>query len=203
MTKLAMVRRDDPAGCRRQGVTASGWSTHLRLSRYSHCPGRSPLVGEATAAERDDRHCEHGEYPMHIREVSDAGRFRGSGITSFPMVMLKALWKSPTTITLRPEPCRPMMMRTQQHGDDRRQGKYPSATVGTGPGRAVCDRPRSSRRRKRAGRWKSAKNGTTIRLASKGPRLCCSVDCKKPVHPGAPATGWCVARARWRRARMW
>ena len=104
MTKLAMVRRDDPAGCRRQGVTASGWSTHLRLSRYSHCPGQSPLVGEATAAERDDRHCEHGEYPMHIREVSDAGRFRGSGITSFPMVMLKALWKSPTTITLRPEP---------------------------------------------------------------------------------------------------
>jgi hypothetical protein len=42
--------------------------------------------------------------PKHIREVWDAGRFRSSGITCFPMVMLKALWKSPTRITLSPEP---------------------------------------------------------------------------------------------------
>src|SRR3954468_15972270 len=38
---------------------------------------------------------------------------------------------------------------------------------------------------KRAGTWKSAKKGTTIRLPSKGPRLPCSVDCKKPVHPSS------------------
>jgi hypothetical protein len=42
--------------------------------------------------------------PKHIREVSEAGRFKSSGITSFPMVMLKALWKRPTMIRLRPEP---------------------------------------------------------------------------------------------------
>jgi hypothetical protein len=41
--------------------------------------------------------------PKHIREASDAGRFRSSGITFGPIVMLKALWKSPTMITLRPE----------------------------------------------------------------------------------------------------
>jgi hypothetical protein len=41
-------------------------------------PGRSPLVGETTPGEHDDRYCEH---PQHIREVSDAGRFRSSGIT--------------------------------------------------------------------------------------------------------------------------
>jgi hypothetical protein len=45
--------------------------------------------------------------------------------------------------------------------------------------------------------WKSAKNGTTIRLAGKGSRLSCSVDCKKPTHP----TGWCAGRARRRPAR--
>ena len=45
--------------------------------------------------------------------------------------------------------------------------------------------------------WKSAKNGTTIRLAGKDPRLSCSVDCKKPTHP----TGWCAGRARRRPAR--
>jgi hypothetical protein len=45
--------------------------------------------------------------------------------------------------------------------------------------------------------WKSAKNGTTIRLAGKGPRLSCSVDCKKPTPP----TGWCAGRARRRPAR--
>ena len=32
------------------------------------------------------------------------GRFRSLGITSFPMVILKTLWKIPTTITLPPEP---------------------------------------------------------------------------------------------------
>ena len=45
--------------------------------------------------------------------------------------------------------------------------------------------------------WKSAKNGTTIRLAGKDPRLSCSVDCKKPTPP----TGWCAGRARRRPAR--
>ena len=39
------------------------WSTHPpRLSRYSHRPGRSPLVGETTPGEHDDRHCEHREH---------------------------------------------------------------------------------------------------------------------------------------------
>jgi hypothetical protein len=39
------------------------WSTHVRLSRYSLGPGRSPLVGETSPGERDDRHGMHGEYP--------------------------------------------------------------------------------------------------------------------------------------------
>src|SRR4029453_1722059 len=45
-------------------AAAEWWSTHLRLSRDSHCPGRSPLVGETTPGEHDDHHCEHHEHPQ-------------------------------------------------------------------------------------------------------------------------------------------
>src|SRR5215208_608621 len=102
------------------------WSTHPRLSRYSHRPGRSRLVAETTPGEHDDRHCEHREHPQAHRGGLGRGEVQNFGHYLLPYGHVEgAVEESDDDHAAPGTVVDPHDEHPQEHGDERRQEKVP------------------------------------------------------------------------------
>jgi membrane protease YdiL (CAAX protease family) len=73
-----------------------------RLGRSCGCA--LGLIGETSPGEHSEHHGEHHDRHRRDQRSHALGEVKKLGVIFCPLVMLKALWKSATMSTLRPEP---------------------------------------------------------------------------------------------------